>query len=197
VEVIVKRAPDAGRRAARNRLILLGLFAVALVPMVLAYLLAMGLQGGQPWSMTNHGELVEPLVNVATLGLRDVDGQPAFGHERSPAWWLLLITGDDCGADCEQALFTLRQLHVLLQRDAHRVRRGIVFAPELPDFARWQDIAGRYPQLTPFSARDASVRQGIFIVDPLHNLVLFYDYAAAGKPVLEDLKKLLKASQVG
>ena len=35
------------------------------------------------------------------------------------------------------------------------------------------------------------------VVDPLGNLVMHYPLEAAGKPVLEDLQRLLKVSQIG
>jgi cytochrome oxidase Cu insertion factor (SCO1/SenC/PrrC family) len=41
------------------------------------------------------------------------------------------------------------------------------------------------------------LRNGVYIVDPLGNVVLRYSYTDAGKPVLEDIKKLLKVSHIG
>ncbi|MCZ6712295.1 MAG: hypothetical protein O7B25_18175 [Gammaproteobacteria bacterium] len=38
---------------------------------------------------------------------------------------------------------------------------------------------------------------GAYVVDPLGNLVLWYPLADAGEPVLDDLKVLLKVSQIG
>ena len=38
---------------------------------------------------------------------------------------------------------------------------------------------------------------GIYIVDPLGNLVFHYPLQDMGKPVLQDLKRLLKVSQIG
>ena len=43
----------------------------------------------------------------------------------------------------------------------------------------------------------SALTEGIYIVDPIGNLVLHYPLSDAGKPVLTDLKKLLKLSQIG
>jgi hypothetical protein len=192
---MIDSARDIDGRARRNRLLLLGLFAIALFPLLASHLLYLSLRGEHPWATTNHGDLLQPPVPVATLSLRGPGGQAAPVLEGRTGWWLLLATGEDCGPECEQAAFMLRQLHVLLHRDAARVQRGIVFNPRLPGETRWQDLAARYAPLTPFSTVLPSLQEGIYIVDPRGNLVMFYPYSDAGKPVLEDLKRLLKVSQ--
>ena len=45
--------------------------------------------------------------------------------------------------------------------------------------------------------RIAGLEPGLYIVDPLGNLVLRYPLGAAGNSVLDDLKRLLKVSQIG
>jgi hypothetical protein len=199
------------RRAApdprRNRWLLAGIFAIAIVPLVVAQLLYHRFEGGAPWGTTNNGELLWPTVPVTTLALEPLaraPGSPVLPGARSDGsqlhghWWLLLVAERDCAGACEEALHMLRQLHVLLNRDAHRVRRGVAFTAADPSAERWRDLANEYAPLAGFSVRDpGATRHGIYIVDPHGNLVLFYDYAAAGKPVLDDMKRLLKASQVG
>ena len=39
--------------------------------------------------------------------------------------------------------------------------------------------------------------RGVYIVDPLGNVVLRYSHEQVGKPLLDDLKHLLKVSQIG
>ena len=86
----------------------------------------------------------------------------------------------------------LRQLHVLLNRDAPRVRRALV-SGEHQDLQMYQDV---YPGLAHLVVA-GPLRNGVFIVDPIGNLVLWYPFGDAGKPVLEDLRRLLKLSQIG
>jgi cytochrome oxidase Cu insertion factor (SCO1/SenC/PrrC family) len=168
----------------RNRVLFVGLIAVAVLPLVASYLLYFSVEGAGPtWGTTNQGELLEPMPSAASL--RAVDGVPLAGR-----WWLLLVTEGGCSDECATAVARLRALHVLLNKDADRVRRAVI------------DVAGAPPRIDDADvavlAGDASMlRPGIYIVDPLANVVLRYDYPQAGKPVLEDLKKLLKVSHIG
>jgi hypothetical protein len=84
------------------------------------------------------------------------------------------------------------QLHALLNKDAVRVRRAIV--AETPVDAK---LAQDYPRLAVLSGSLRGLATGIYVVDPLGNLVFHYPLADAGEPVLDDLKRLLKVSQIG
>jgi hypothetical protein len=55
----------------------------------------------------------------------------------------------------------------------------------------------KYPGLRLLSGSGSPLAAGIYIVDPLGNLVLHYPVDASGKSVLTDLKRLLKVSQIG
>ena len=97
----------------------------------------------------------------------------------------------DCEETCRSALHQLRQLHVLLNRDAARVRRALVTAPGSAPTA---DLAA---DLALLRANVAPLERGIYVVDPIGNLVFHYPLSDAGEPVLDDLKRLLKVSQIG
>ncbi len=53
------------------------------------------------------------------------------------------------------------------------------------------------PDVIQFVGELGGLKAGAYIVDPLGNLVLWYPYDNVGKPLLEDLKRLLKVSQIG
>jgi cytochrome oxidase Cu insertion factor (SCO1/SenC/PrrC family) len=111
----------------------------------------------------------------------------------SGQWWLVTVSRDGCGADCQAAVHQLRQLHILLGRDASRVKRSLIELDDTPVDA----ALSQYPELARFNGESQTLRPGIYIVDPLGNLVLHYEYGDAGKPVLQDLKQLLKVSHIG
>lgn len=176
----------------RNRMLLVGIFAIAIVPLAGAFWLYESSRSAQPWATTNHGELLNPIVSVSDLSLRAVDGDESMinsGH-----WWLVAVARDGCDAECQRAVHQLRQLHILLARDATRVKRSFVaIGSEPPDAS----LAKTYPELVLFSGAADALRAGIYIVDPLGNLVLHYEFNDAGKSVLADLKQLLKVSHIG
>lgn len=181
-------------RTRRNRWALLALVAVAVMPLVAAYWLYRTGRGSEPWDTTNHGALIEPHSDLASLGLSPVEDAPRLGAER--VWRLLTVTEGGCAEDCAAALHQIKQLHVLLNKDAPRVRRILVFVGPVPE-GRIAELGERFPELAYARGSPGPLRDGVFIVDPLGNLVLYYRFDQAGRPVLDDLKRLLKVSQIG
>jgi cytochrome oxidase Cu insertion factor (SCO1/SenC/PrrC family) len=178
-------------RVRRNRMMLVGLFAIAIVPLFGAFWLYQSSRSAAPWATTNRGELLNPIRSVADLHLTAADGTASMLG--SGQWWLVAVTRDGCSAECQTAVHQLRQLHILLGRDASRVKRSLVTLGATPPDAS----LAQYPELIRFSGESDVLRPGVYIVDPLGNLVLRYAYDGAGKPVLEDLKQLLKVSHIG
>ena len=189
-------AADAGRpnRTRRNRAAFLGLVAIAVVPLVVAYLMYRSSTDGRLWGTTNQGEFVAPVFQLESLGLESLDGAPGLGPE--PVWRLLTVTDGACSEGCETGLHQLRQLHLLLNRDAPRLRRVLVYIGAL-ESTEAQRLGEAYPELRFVRGHPGPLRPGIFLVDPLGNVVLYYRYDQAGRPVLDDLKRLLKVSQIG
>ena len=180
----------------RNRAMLIGLFAVAFVPLFAAYLLYQESRSAEPWATTNRGELMKPIVSVAELGL--IPNDPAHSQTLSMSasghWWLVTVANGACESECQSALHQLRQLHVLLGKDADRIKRALVEqGVDEPEAA----LSESYPEVGWFGGPVNALTPGVYIIDPLGNVVLRYPYGDAGKPVLEDLKKLLKVSHIG
>jgi hypothetical protein len=78
----------------------------------------------------------------------------------------------------------------LLNREAKRVRRGLSTGA---NFVTPKD----QPDLVRISAGGGRMDEGIYIVDPNGNLVFSYPLDINPKLLLADLKRLLKASQIG
>jgi hypothetical protein len=97
-------------------------------------------------------------------------GEPSVhtGH-----WTLILKPVGSCEARCQQQLARLRSVHDALGRDATRVQ--VLLAETEP----------------------AQLGTGVWIVDPIGNLVLRYRPAQIGPELLEDLERLLKVSNLG
>jgi cytochrome oxidase Cu insertion factor (SCO1/SenC/PrrC family) len=176
----------------RNRIQLLVIFAIAALSFGGSYFLFFSARDGQLWGTVNNGEFVEPAMEASSLELVLADGQ-AFATEG--VWWLWVVTSGPCEAACNDAITQLRQLQVLLAKDAIRVRRGLVTPVVDPRITTFQ---AEFPKLE-YLTGDAVVllEPGVYIVDPRGFLVLRYTYEQAGKPVLQDLKRLLKVSQIG
>lgn len=174
----------------RNRSQLLLILLIAFGTVGGSYLLFYTTRDAGVWGTVNHGEFVEPAVQVGDLGLRREGGAP---FEVGETWWLVVAVDGQCDPECVQALHQLRQLHVLLNKDVTRVRRALVTLPGQDV----EELLGPYPQVAHLTIPGAELGNAIYIVDPVGNLVFRYPLADAGKPVLEDLKRLLKLSMIG
>ncbi len=157
------------------------IFAIGLASVGGAYLLFYLAQSDGVWNTTNHGAFVEPHTTREKIGWPDSEWQEK--------WWLW-IYAEQCNSRCNEDLVSLRSVHVLLNREAGRVRRGITLTAESPQLA----VEGL--QTIPFVPR-TRLAEGVYIVDPLGNLVFYYPLAVSPEGILEDLKRLLKLSQIG
>ncbi|MEQ8858225.1 MAG: hypothetical protein RIC56_06220 [Pseudomonadales bacterium] len=179
---------DNDSRRTRSRLQLVGIFLVAVISLGGAWLLFQAARDGALWGTTNKGTFVQPSLTAAELNVRAA-GLPLEGG----TWWLWVVPDGDCGIDCRDALHQLRQLHALLNRDASRVRRGLLTR----DGGLADELRVDYPRLVALSGNLERLSAGIYVVDPIGNLVFHYPMTGAGEPVLDDLKRLLKVSQIG
>ncbi len=181
-------------RRGRGRLQLLLIIGVVLGPMLLAS--AMYRFGfWVPESRSYDGVL------VADGQGRDAIGVTAAGE---PRWELLVTAPQGCHEECRQLVYLARQINIGLAREAARAGHALATAQTLEaDYE--QRLRREYPQLTRYALDAAAYSANpevpagpqLWIVDPLGNLVLRYAADADGKAILDDLKYLLKISQIG
>jgi hypothetical protein len=168
---------------------LLAMFAIAFLTLGGSYVLFYGAREGGVWGTTNQGAFVNPPITVGSLRFKGSDGE-LLGE--GGTWWLWVVSRGDCVGECATAIHQLRQLHILLNKDADRVQRGLV-----TELGVSPGLLAEYPGVQHLTGETSALTEGVYIVDPIGNLVLFYPLTDAGKPVLTDLKKLLKLSQIG
>ena len=173
-------AKNSGRRQ------LTIILVMALFSLGGSYLLFFSAKTGSSWGTTNNGAFVQPPVTVQQLDWRSIEN---VSLDTSGQWWLWTVS-DQCHHSCQQALQKLRAAHILLNREAKRVRRGVTTGA---DFVTPED----QPDLVRISAGGGRMDEGIYIVDPNGNLVFFYPLDINPKLLLADLKRLLKVSQIG
>jgi len=117
---------------------------------------------------------------------------------------VLVSAPKECGLDCQQLVYLARQIQIGLGRDASRASHAL--ATTQPLASDYQARLDReYPQLQRYPldlSKYAALSQGkqdaqLWIVDPHGNLVLRYDPKVKGKDLLNDLRLLLKLSNIG
>lgn len=184
--------PEAPRARGRWQLILLLLVAIG--PMILATAMYQW-RFWVPEGRSYHGTLIGDGSQLADIGVQGA------AEER---WQLLVTAPGDCEADCRALVYAARQIHIGLNRDASRAVHGLALSgPLAADYD--EQLKREYPQLARYRldaqnyAKAVPAGQGarLWIVDPHGNLVLHYDAKTKGKEILNDLRLLLKLSQIG
>ena len=143
----------------------------------------------RPDGSTAHGTLFQPPVPL--------ENADSFQDK-----WTLLYVGDGgCDAACANALYIARQTRLLLNKDMQRVERVLLTSGPVDQVTFERDHQGvrvMAPTNALLSAFPAEQRaNGLFVIDPLGNLVMRYDARENPKGLLDDLKKLLKLSHIG
>jgi len=155
----------------------------------------------QPAGSTNHGELLDPVVN-----LRDYlpDSSPILSVAGAP-WRLLYANDASCNDPCREALYRLRQIRLMMGKDMDRVDRIFLHGESLPDKVLLDDqhrglitisdkvlgelLEERRPKELPPG--------GIYLVDPLDNLIMYFSPGIVPGGMADDLKHLLELSRIG
>lgn len=186
-----RRIDPSTRRRGRLQLVLILLLTIG--PMVLATGMYK-LKFWVPESRSYHGVMIGNGLSRAALGVQAEEQR----------WQLLVTAPQACSADCQQLVYLARQIQIGLGRDASRATHALASAQPLQaEYAA--KLQREYPQLQRYSLDVPAYTQTIqgndgvhlWIIDPHGNLVLRYDPGVKGKDVLNDLRHLLKLSNIG
>jgi hypothetical protein len=166
----------------------LALIAVFLSPFIGGWL-ALYVFDVKP-SSGNYGTLVSPAKRLSWPVLETLDGQryeSGFGRK----WTLLIFAGAACDELCRNNLFYMRQLRTLLGRDTLRLQNVLISSGPLSETTRI--YLRDFPNLKVIENYSDEGLYG----DPDQNLMMHYPAEVNQDRVLEDVKKLMKLSQIG
>jgi cytochrome oxidase Cu insertion factor (SCO1/SenC/PrrC family) len=179
-----------------------------IAPVILAYIMFFFVDVK---SFVNHGEILNPIVHIASFKLKDENNEIIPQDDLTYKWRLISFVGKDCDEQCETRLYDTRQIHRLLAKDQHRLMRMFVHLEPAGD-SLIKLIEQTHPNVihvngdadTIIDALGANVREGAgimnnetYIMDPMGNVMMRFTQDQPNKEFLYDLKKLLKASQIG
>ncbi len=194
----------------KGRRQLIAIFVIFLLPPLLAWSAWQYLQSHGVSSTNNAGTLITPARPLAHEALEPVGG--AGLDAMKGRWRYVMFANEACGVLCMDQLYLTRQTRFSTHKDMQRIRRLLVVSEAL-SLASAQKILDDHPDL--IIARVMSTEQGsqwkkafvgdefstqgkqFFLVDPLNNLMMYYDLTVEPKRLLKDLTKLLKVSQIG
>ncbi|GAA5443716.1 hypothetical protein Misp06_01894 [Microbulbifer sp. NBRC 101763] len=183
----------------------ISIVASVLLPMIAAYIVFYtGL--GIPNKTTNQGELIQPPIKINNLKVSYQGEEEIFPLDASPKWRYLIIGGSKCSNECEQLLYTSRQVHIRLGEKAHRVERllvtGAPMSLEKQEYFRVEHPRLKILQLNENSIRTLQELAALQNVDEVKALLIdqegfammAYDNHHSGNQLLKDIKRLLKYS---
>lgn len=200
----------AVKAAPANRWVFVMLMLLFVLPVVLATLLY--LTGWRPSSIGHHGELIQPARQVEGLSLQTLDGQPAHFSELRGKWLMVHFGPSSCPEECLKNIHTMRQIHAAQAKEIGRVQRVFIAtdmeaAEQLkvklvsyPEMWVWTVEKKALAEVLPsfgIDAGQAAEQQGVYLVDPLGNLIMRYPPGTDPGGMLKDLTRLLKYSWVG
>jgi peroxiredoxin len=197
------------------RLALLIIAALFVLPLVLAWLTYSGLLDFKPGSTRNLGQLVEPplpvdwSVSATQPGDADLAAELEHGSGVFKGYWVILLpVPADCDDSCLKKVTGLRQIHRASGRQQMRIRLALLLDDSSPaDQA--QSLLAIYPQFNLIRdpsgllwkalgriqlklAGQAGPARGVYIIDPLGNIMMYYEDSSDPEFIKQDLKRLLK-----
>ena len=197
----------------RNRSSMILVFALVVVPVLLALWSYLGGEAWQPQGTINNGVLIIPARPLPVdLALVDPAGEPLREAYLSRKWTLTYIGAAACDELCAGILYRIQQVRLAMGEETNRIQRLYLLIGDaaIADAKRIQaQFAGldaavvsdtehqALLQLFAVDGTDPAQARRIYLVDPHGNLMMYYEPDAEPNGILRDLRKLLKLSRIG
>lgn len=157
---------------------------------------------------SNKGLLLMPGTPLSELSLTDQQGKSWRLGDQRRAWRLLLPVADGCGESCRERLLLTRQVHVRLDKHAHRLDRLLLNLGDPLAADTLAQLRAEHPHLIVLNGDRnafANLLAGtnapwdgetvkVYVVDQGGVAMLAYLPAHGGKDMLADLNHLMKYS---
>ena len=190
-------SPQTAAAVARGRRTILLVAAACLAPVLASYVVYFFYPRS---AEINYGTLLKTAPAPPIEGLQN-DGA-SFRLADLRGRWVLVAAGAGCDAGCERTLYAMRQAHTMQGKERERVVRvWLDTGGGEPSPSR--ELRTQHPGLVvarvPASARASlpGARSGIWLIDPIGNLVLSYPGDPDIKGLAQDIARLLQASRIG
>ena len=191
---------DSIPRRTRGRWVLVAVLLVCVAPLLAAYLV---FEVWPPERRMNYGELISPLP-LPEVSLTGLDGHRVHLKGFRGRWIMLHVDHAHCDSYCEKKLYHMRQVRLAQGREMERIGRVWLV---VDDAAVAAPLVANYPGTHIARVSDSKllvqfpvtrdVRDHIYLVDPLGNLMLRYPRDPDPGRMKKDLERLLKVSRVG
>lgn len=189
--------PEAERqidpaRQRKARIALIALAALFVLPFAAAAVLH--LSGWKPSDTRNHGEMLQPLLDLRDLSLERADGSAYAWQPYDRVWQIAVVPTPDCAQACVDLVDGLDKVWQLQGRRADRL--NVLWFGTLPaDAKRFRTLvemapnAGLAARLTGLATQG---RPNAYLIDPNGYVVLRYAQDFDVAHLREDVTRMLK-----
>ncbi len=187
-------------RAARSkaRRTLIAIVAAFALPLVLAWLFTIAPEEWRPAKTVNYGVLSEPPLRLASHGVTDATGMALSVNAVARDWFLVVLHTASCAEQCQGLLQIAERIRIAVGRDTSRITLallGPVNIKSVPQTQNWLFPAdGKLIGAVQSAIGAPEFDSILLIADHRGRIVLMYPPAEDGQGVLDDLKRLLRAS---
>lgn len=157
---------------------------------------------------SNKGVLLTPATPLTGLELTDREGKTWSFSTQKPRWRLLIPVADGCAKTCRDALYLTRQVHVRLERNAHRLERILLNLGPALDANTLAFLDKEHPHLVILNGQRSAFEERLrasngawsstaddtYVVDPAGVAMLYFTPEHSGGDMLDDLRHLMKYS---
>ncbi len=157
----------------------------------------------QPSGRVNHGDLIDGIAMPAAQ-LTLADGKPFDLEKLRGRWHFVTVDSGACDDYCQKKLWKMRQVRMTQGKALDRIGRVWLVSDTQkipPTVMKEYDgthilAAQGSGVLKAFPVKEA-LRDHIYLVDPLGNIVLRYPKDADPTGMKKDLARVLKVSRIG
>jgi hypothetical protein len=179
---------------------MLAIAALCLAPFVAALI---AYYYWQPQGGVNYGEII-PARALIDPPLRHLDQHAFKLSELRGKWIVLQLDEAACAAACNTKLYNMRQVRLAQGREMERVERVWLILDEAPletrlmrEYEGTRMLRAGGSSLVAEFAPSGGMRDHIYLIDPLGNLMLRFPKDADPREMYKDLARLLRASRIG
>lgn len=187
----------------RQKLTLIGIFALFMGPVILVMLMRSDWWQYQPAKLQNRGELVQPAEQLPLQRHGALSGK----------WVILYLLEQPCEQPCLEYATALRQIHTASGRNREHLAVALLTRNPV-DASQQSALQSIYPGFVLLEQSTPAVWQTLrsvgkrlagepgdmdpvrsYVLDPAFNLVLAYRASNSPDDIHKDLKRLLKLSE--
>ncbi len=198
---------------ARSRASLLLVIALFAAPVVLAWTTFYLFPDLMKGETVNHGTLVTPVRALLSFTAVSGKGEPVDRTFLRGKWTLVYLAQGACDKTCIQQLYNIRQARLTQGKNIDRLRRLMLWKAKDLDEAKRAELQAHFPGQTMVSLDEEEAQslaavfsldgnhpftaRRIYLVDPLGNLMMYYEAGDDPRGIVKDLQRLLKYSGLG